>query len=118
MILLKKVNACQNNSSFEWWRWVTNRRFQFIFFLPPTPFLATLRHMEAPGQGSDPTPAADLHPGTTEMLLILLCHPGRSLFSFFFFFFFFVFVVVVVVAISWAAPRHMEVPRLGVESEL
>ena len=29
----------------------------------------------------------------------------------------FIFVVVVV-AISWAAPAHMEVPRLGVESEL
>ena len=32
---------------------------------------------------------------------------------------FFFFVFFVVVAISWAAPpRHMEVPRLGVESEL
>ena len=32
--------------------------------------------------------------------------------------FFVVVVVVVIVAISWAAPQHMEVPRLGVESEL
>ena len=35
-----------------------------------------------------------------------------------FFFFVFCLFVVVVVAISWAAPAHMEVPRLGVESEL
>ena len=39
-------------------------------------------------------------------------------FIYFFVFCLFVVVVVVIVAISWAAPRHMEVPRLGVESEL
>ena len=81
------------------------RRELFLFA-----FSAVPRHMEVPGQGSDPSCSCDLSCSCSSAVLgwgsnLQPSAPKTLLFFFFVFF-----------AISWAAPA--EVPWLGVESEL
>ena len=72
-----------------------------------------LQHVKFPGPGIEPLPQLQPVPQLWQCWILNLLMPHGNFLSLIFFFFFLVFL-----SFLGLFPRHMEVPRLGVESEL